>query len=192
MWLKNHFTVLCQIDQIFYRKPRWERWVFARFISSLVFLLCFFIAKIPRFKSNQKNQSCEKNLGQVHSGLFLCIFLVFVRVFCCPKPNCPKTRGKPKKPKKANPVRRILGKSIQDCFCLFFFGFSRVFCCPKPKFPKTRGKPKKQKKTNPLGEESWVSPFRIVFFCFSRGFCCPKPNCPKTRGKQKKTKKPIL
>ena len=148
MWLKNHFTVLCQIDQIFYRKPRWERWVFARFISSLVFLLCFFIAKIPRFKSNQKNQSCEKNLGQVHSGLFLCIFLVFVRVFCCPKPNCPKTRGKPKKPKKANPVRRIFGKSIQDCFCLFFFlgGFFSSFLLSQAQISKNSRKTKKNKK----------------------------------------------
>ena len=127
----------------------------------LFFYFVFFIAKIPRFISKQKNQSCEKNLGQVHSGLFSCIFLFLFRVFCCPKPNCPKTRGfccpkpncpktrgKPKKNKKNNPVRRILGKSIQDCFFCFFglFGFSRGFCCPKPNCPKTRGKQKKKTK----------------------------------------------
>ena len=91
----------------------------------LFFYFVFFIAKIPRFISKQKNQSCEKNLGQVHSGLFLCICLFFW-VFCCPKPNCPKTRGKPKTNKKNNPVRRILGKSIQDCFFLFIWFFMLV------------------------------------------------------------------
>ena len=72
--------------------------------------LFFFIAKIPRFISKQKNQSCEKNLGQVHSGLFFCIFFVFFfRVFCCPKPNCPKTRGKQKKTKKKQSCEKNLG-----------------------------------------------------------------------------------
>ena len=51
-----------------YRNPRWERWVFARFVFSLFF----------------------------HSQLS----------------KCPKTLGKPKKTKKHNPVRRILGKSM--------------------------------------------------------------------------------
>ena len=39
-------------------------------------LIIFFIAKIPRFISKQKNQSCEKNFGQVHSGWFF-IFMFF-------------------------------------------------------------------------------------------------------------------
>ena len=136
---------------------------------------------------------------------------------------------------KINPVRRILGKSIQDCFFVFLglFGFSRGFCCPKPKCPKTRGKQKKQKKQsceNNLGQvhsglfflfvwfiwffsrfllsqaqlsknsrknkKNKKNPVRRIlgksiqdcFFCvfglfgFSRGFCCPKPNCPKIGG----------
>ena len=54
-----------------------------------------------------------------------------------------KNSRKTKKTQKTNPVRRILGKSIQDCFFFLFFfglfGFSRGFCCPKPNCPKTRG-----------------------------------------------------
>ena len=95
--------------------------------------------------------------------------------------------------RKINPVRRILGKSIQDCFCVFFC-FCSGFCCPKPNCPKTRGKPKKKqkktKKNNPVRRilgKSIQDCFFVFFglFGFSRGFCCPKPNCPKTRGKPK-------
>ena len=127
----------------------------------LFFYFVFFIAKIPRFISKQKNQSCEKNLGQVHSGLFSCIFLFLfgffvvpsptvqkLEVFAVPSPTVQKLEENQKKTKKNNPVRRILGKSIQDCFFVFFglFGFSRGFCCPKPNCPKTRGKQKKKQK----------------------------------------------
>ena len=178
-----------RVTEILTRKPRWERWVFARFIFSLVFLLCFFIAKILRFKSKQKSQSCEKKLGQLHSGLFLCIFFVFVQVFCRPKPNCPRTRGKPKKQKnkKNTSVRRILGKSIQDCFfCLF--GFFRGFLLSQAQLSKnsrkTKKKTKQNKKNNPVRRILGKSIQDCFFglFGFSRGLCCPKPNCPKTRG----------
>ena len=88
---------------------------------SLVFLLCFFIAKTPRFLSKQKNQSCEKNFGEVHSGLLFLVYLVFLDVFAVPSPTVQNSR----KNKKNNPVRRILGKSIQDCFFWFIWFFSR-------------------------------------------------------------------
>ena len=76
----------------------------------------------------------------------------FSRGFCCPKPNCPKTRGKPKKPKKTNPVRRILGKSIQDwffCFFWFIWFFSR-FLLSQAQLSKNSRKTKKTKKNNPV------------------------------------------
>ena len=56
----------------------------------LFFYFVFFIAKIPRFISKRKNQSCEKNLGQVHSGLFLCIFLFLFGFFVVPSPTVQK------------------------------------------------------------------------------------------------------
>ena len=108
----------------------------------LFFYFVFFIAKIPRFISKQKNQSCEKNLGQVHSGLFLCIFLFLFGFFVVPSPTVQKhevfavpsptvqkleENQKNKKNKKNNPVRRILGKSIQDCFFWFIWFFSRFW-----------------------------------------------------------------
>ena len=147
MYISQNLYIESSRSLFLFRKPRWERWVFARYIFHVFFYFVFFIAKIPRFKSNQKNQSCEKNLGQVHSGLFLYMFFVFVRVFCCPKPNCPKTRGNPpkKKQKKNNPVRRILGKSIQDCFFVFFV-FLEVFAVPSPTVQKLEETPPKKNK----------------------------------------------
>ena len=57
------------------------------------------------------------------------LHVLFSSLFSIPSfPNVQKTRGKPKKKtKKINPVRRILGKSIQDWFFFVFFcifGFS--------------------------------------------------------------------
>ena len=109
------------------RQQRWERWVFARFVFSLVFLLCFFHCYIPRFISKQKNQSCEKNLRQVHSGLFFYLFIFFV-FFAVPSPPVQKLEEN----QKNNPVRRILGKSIQDCFLLVYLMFLDVFAVPSP------------------------------------------------------------
>ena len=95
--------------------------------------------------------------------------------------------------RKINPVRRILGKSIQDCFCVFFC-FCSGFLLSQAQLSKNS---RKTKKNNPvrriLGKS--IQDCFFLFFCFfvfSRGFCCPKPNCPKTRGKPKKTKKTIL
>ena len=106
---------------------------------------------------------------------FFWFFLVFLEVFCSPKPSCPKTRRKlkkPKKNKKTNPVRRILGKSMQNCFFCFFLVFLEVFCSPKPNCPKTRRKLKKNKKTNPVRRilgKSMQNCF-FCFFCFFRFF----------------------
>ena len=150
-------------------------------------------------KRNQKNNPVRRIWSKSIPDCFFLFFWVssfFSRFFGVPSPNCPKTRGKPKK-KKNNPVRRILGKSIQDWFFWFFLVylvFLEVFAVPSPTVQKLEENQKKQKKTI-LWEESCVSPFRIGFlgffglFGFSRGFCCPKPNCPKTRGKPKKNKK---
>ena len=66
----------------------------------LFFYFVFFIAKIPRFISKQKNQSCEKNLGQVHSGLFLCICLFFGFFFVVPSPTVQKLEENQKQTKK--------------------------------------------------------------------------------------------
>ena len=64
--------------------------------------LFFFIAKIPRFISKQKNQSCEKNLGQVHSGLFFCTFFVFFfGFFVVPSPTVQKLEENQKKKKQS-------------------------------------------------------------------------------------------
>ena len=61
-------------------------------------------------------------------------------------PNAQKLRENQKKneKKKNNPVRRILGKSMQNCFC--FFGFSRgFFTLPSPIVQKLEENQKKQK-----------------------------------------------
>ena len=137
------------------RKGRWERWVFASFVFSCFFpFFHFHLSICPKSQGNQKET--KKPILWEESGvsLFQIFFVFFLfssffsRFFGVPSPNCPKTRGKPKKNKKNNPVRRILGKSIQDCFfCFFLFiwFFSRFFGVPSPNCPKTRGKPKKQK-----------------------------------------------
>ena len=73
------------------RKGRWERWVFACVVFLLVFLLYFFsLQKFLDLYQNRKNQSCEKNLGQVHSGLFFLVYLVFLEVFAVPSPTVQK------------------------------------------------------------------------------------------------------
>ena len=97
-----------------------------------------------------------------------------------------------KKNKKNNPVRRILGKSIQDCFFLVFFVylvFLEVFAVPSPTVQKLEEN-QKNKKNNPVRRILGKSIQDCFFglFGFSRGFCCPKPNCPKTRGKPKNKK----
>ena len=44
--------------------------------------------------------------------------------------------------RKINPVRRILGKSIQDC-CFWFIWFFSMFLLSQAQLSKTRGKTKK-------------------------------------------------
>ena len=62
-------------------------------------------------------------------------------------PTVQKLKENPKK-QKNNPVRRILGKSIQDCFFLFFLVylvFLEVFAVPSPTVQKLEENQKKQK-----------------------------------------------
>ena len=108
-----------------------------------------------------------KSRTETDAGSVGFLHVLFFPVFHSQLSKCPKTRGKPKKTKKNNPVRRILGKSIQDCFFLFFLVylvFLEVFALPSPTVQKLEENQKKKKTI--LWEESWVSPFRIVFFCF--------------------------
>ena len=78
-------------------------------------------------------------------------FLVFGQVFCCPTPNCPKTGKTQKKiKKKNNPVRRILGKSIQDWFFWFIWFFSRFLLSQAQLSKNSRKTHKKNKKNNPV------------------------------------------
>ena len=48
--------------------------------------------------------------------------------------------------RKINPLRRILGKSIQDCFCVFFLFLFGFFVVPSPTVQKLEENKKKQKK----------------------------------------------
>ena len=76
----------------------------------LFFYFVFFIAKIPRFISKQKNQSCEKNLGQVHSGLFLCtVFFCFCSGFLLSQAQLSKISRKTKKKQKKQSCEKNLG-----------------------------------------------------------------------------------
>ena len=119
----------CHMWIFFIRKGRWERWVFACVVFLLVILLYFFsLLKFLDLYQNRKNQSCEKNLGQVHSGFFLLFFGLFGFFFSrllLSQTQLPKNSTKTKKNKKNNPVRRILGQSIQDWFFWFIWFFSR-------------------------------------------------------------------
>ena len=120
--------------------------------------------------------------------MFFWVYLVFLEVFAVPSPSVQKLEEKQKKTKK-NPVRRILGKSIQDCFlfvCLVYLVFLEVFAVPSPIVQKLEEKQKKTKK-NPVRRILGKSIQDCFFLCFglfgfSRGFCCPKPNCPKIGG----------
>ena len=187
---------------IYIRNPRWERWVFARFVFSLFFHSQ--LSKCPKTqgkKKNKKNNPVRRILGK--SMYFFCVFCYFwffSRFFLLSQAQLSKNS---KKTKKNNPVRRILGKSIQDCFFLFFwfiwffsrFLLSQAQLSKNSRKTKKTQKTKKNKKNNPvrriLGKSIQDCFFFVFFglFGFSRGFCCPKPNCPKTRGKPKK---PIL
>ena len=107
---------------------------------------------------------------------------------------CPKSRGKQKKNKKNNPVRRIWGKSIPDWFFCFFWFFSRFFGVPTPIVQKVEEnqKTKKNKKNNPV-RRIWGKSIPNCFFCFfgfSRGFLVSQaPIVQKVEENQKKQKK---
>ena len=159
------------------------------------------VQKLEENQKNKKNNPVRRILGKSIQDCFF--FLVFFgllfdfsRGFCCPKPNCPKTRGKPKKTKKTNPVRRILGKSIQDCFfCFFWFiwFFSR-FLLSQAQLSKNSRKTKKNKKTNPvrriLGKSIQDCFFWFFWFIwfFSR-FLLSQAQLSKNSRKTKKNKK---
>ena len=96
----------------------------------------------------------------------------------------PKNSRQTKKNQKNNPVRRILGKSIQDCFFCFFglFGFSRGFLVSQaPTVQKLEANQKKQK-NNPvrriLGKSIQDCFFWFIWF-FSRVFAVPSPTVQK-------------
>ena len=123
----------------------------------------------------------------------------FSRGFFCPKPNCSKIRGKPKKikkNKKINPVRRILGKSIQDWFFWFIWFFSR-FLLYQAQLSKNSRKPKnknKNKKTNPvkriLGKS--IQDYFFWFIWFFSSILLSQAQLSKNLRKTKKLKKTIL
>ena len=80
--------------------------------------LFFFIAKIPRFICKQKNHSCEKNLGQIHSGLFFFGFFFF-GLFVVPNPIAQKFEENQKKNKKIV----LREESWVNSFRIVFFVF---------------------------------------------------------------------
>ena len=58
--------------------------------------------KSRKTKKKQKNNPVRRIWSKSIPDCFFCFFGFprFSRGFCCPKPNCPKTQGKPKKTKK--------------------------------------------------------------------------------------------
>ena len=156
--------------------------------------LFFSLLKFLDLYQNRKINPVRRILGKSIQDCF-CVqyFFVFVQVFCCPKPNCPKSRGKPKKNKKNNPVRRILGKSIQDWFFWFIWFFSR-FLLSQTQLSKNSRKTKKNKKNNPvrriLGKsiQDWFF-LGGVYLVFLEVFAVPSPTVQKLEENQKKQKK---
>ena len=70
------------------RNQRWERWVFARFVFSHVFLLCFFpLLEFPDLYQNKKNNPVRRILGK---SIRDCFFFVFLEVFAVPSPTVQK------------------------------------------------------------------------------------------------------
>ena len=96
--------------------------------------------------------------------------------------------------RKINPVRRILGKSIQDCFCVFFC-FCSGFLLSQAQLSKNSRKTKKNKKTNPvrriLGKsiQDCFFLFFLVYLVFLEVFAVPSPTVQKLEENQKKQKK---
>ena len=130
--------------------------------------------------------------------MFFFVYLVFLEVFAVPSPTVQKLEENQKKQKKNNPVRRILGKSIQDCFFVFFvyLVFLEVFAAPSPTIQKLEENQKKTKKNNPvrriLGKsiQDWFFWFIRFFSRFLLSQAQLSKNSRKTP--KKKTTKTIL
>ena len=104
----------------------WFIWFFSRFLLSQAQLS----KNSRKTKKNKKNNPVRRILGKSIQDcfffffVFFCLFVFFSRFFAVPSPTVQNSR-KTKKTKKTNPVRRILGKSIQDWFFWFIWFFSR-------------------------------------------------------------------
>ena len=95
---------------------------------------------------------CFRNtLSETDAGSVGFLHVLFFSLFSIPSfPNVQKleeNQKKTTKTKKNNPVRRILGKSIQDWFFLVYLVFLEVFAVPSPTVQKLEENQKKQKKT---------------------------------------------
>ena len=163
-------------------------------LFQIVFLFFWFSSFFSRFfgvpspncpKTRRKPKKTKKTILWEESWvspfrIVFLVYLVFLEVFAVPSPTVQKLEENQKN-QKNNPVRRILGKSIQDCFFWSIWFFSRFLLSQAQLSKNSRKTKKKAKKNKPiLWEESWVSPFRIGFFRFFW--------FPKTRGKPKITK----
>ena len=175
------------------RKPRWERWVFARFIFVTCFSTLFFsLLKFLDLYQNRKINPVRRILSKSIQDCF-CVFFCFCSGFLLSQAQLSKNSRKTKKNKKNNPVRRILGKSIQDWFFWFIWFFSRFLLSQAQLSKNSRKtkKTKKNKKTNPvrriLGKsiQDWF--FWFIWF-FSR-FLLSQAQLPKNSRKTKKNKK---
>ena len=94
--------------------------------------------------------------------------------------------------RKINPVRRILGKFIQDCFCVqYFFCFCSGFLLSQAQLSKNSRKTKKNKKNNPvrriLGRS--IQDCFFWFICFFSRFLLSQAQLSKNSRKTKKNKK---
>ena len=134
-----------------------QDWFFLFFWFSSFFSRFFGVPSPNRPKTQGKPKKTKKTILWEESwvspfriGFFVFFGLFgFSRGFCCPKPQLSKNSRKTKKNKKNNPVRRILGKSIQDWFFWFFWFiwfFSRFLLSQATTVQKLEENQKKQKK----------------------------------------------
>ena len=102
---------------------------FFAFLVFLVFLEVFAVPSptVQKLKENQKNQKKTKKpilweeswVSPFRIGFFG--LFGFSRGFCCPKPTCPKTRGKPKKTKKTILWEESWVSPFRIVFLFFWF-----------------------------------------------------------------------
>ena len=130
------------------------------------------------------------------SRLFLFVFFGFHRFsrgfLVSQAPWSKNSKKTKKKPKKNNPVRRILGKSI-FLFFLVYLVFLEVFAVPSPTVQKLEENQKNQKtkKTNPVRRilSKSIQDCFFWFICFFSRFLLSQAQLSKNSRKTKKTKK---